>query len=836
MLARVGGGKSGIGEYLETGRKKGRNNGRDEIDDRMVLEGDIGKLESVIASHAGAADADRYVHITLGFAERFTTAPVCGRAEVNFAVMKEVADVYRAMLMAAYEPDEYYWYAEAHIPKVTHNVHAITGEAIERLPHIHIVFPKINLVDRTYLNPANTGARNERYLQAIQETINARFGLKSPQDALRASAEAPLARHSADFDKLSATQIRAHLREGVESGDIATFDRLIQEAGLLGAVRVRQGKDGDYINITPEGAPKGVNVKEFTRQGFGEEAAKATSGQSRSAEFARTTQEWVGRGAHEARYAVGGFHAPYHAMTGHEKAAWLQEKISRTRSRLEVIRSDELVQPITYKEPVNEPGNSAGDNTGTDPGHRERDRATRRAVFELYESNLRKSERLLQTGAIDGVQHLSSLGMVHDLRRSEVLLYDDAPDHLGETTAWGSALRRQRSSAGREGGDRGDEGLARSGLKRQTGLTGSRRTVATTLQAQHRTCGPTPAQLKADTNPVLVLEKAALLYKLDIARYAVMRGQDGTPRILHADKQYNLGDFFTKHLDIPWAEAQQVLRDCYYQTLADGLPVPQPSLWQGFREWEKKALPSSGSTHAIENSKYRAEVKEIRDAFKATRATVRAMPIVQKGRPRAGAVRDPHLRKSSLMAQARAEQLVRLTAAEARFEKARAAIQPRPSRNALYRHYLTELASKGNVNALKELRRAASPASDIAQTITGTTSKPVFAQPHYAVDATGTVSYFKNAAAAHDRVAALVTDSTRGVTVVRVDPAAYAIALKVAMSRYGPTLMLNGDAEFMKGMADAAKAQKVSVALKSAAAPHARPMVINPRAQELGER
>jgi hypothetical protein len=818
MLARVGGGKSGIGKYLESGRKKGRENGRDEIDDRMVLEGDIAKLESVIASYAGHSEdskADRYVHITLGFAEQFTAASVCGSGEVNFALMKAVADAYRELLMAAYGPDEYYWYAEAHIPKVTHDVHAVTGEAIERLPHIHIVYPKINLTDRTYLNPANTGGRNERYLQAIQETINARFGLKSPQDSLRAAAESPLARHSIAFDKLSATQIRQRLREGVESGRIPTFDKLIQESERYGAVRVRQGREGDYINITPEGAPKGMNVKEFTRQGFGLQAVQASSGESRAVQFATVAREWVDRGAHESRYAVGGFHAHYQALAGHEKVAWLQDRISRTQTRLEAIRSDEAFEPITYREPIHE------------PEHSERKRASHRAVAELYESNFLKSERLLQTRAIDGVQHLSSVGVVHDLRRSEVLLYDDAPDHMGETTAWGSALRRQRSRVGREGGDRSDEGAALGRMNGSIGQHGSRRTVSTTLEAQHRPGGPTPAQLKGDTNPLLVLEKAVLLYKIDIARYSVTSGHDGTPRILHADKQYNLGDFFTKHLDVPWAQAQKVLTQCYYQTLAEGLPVPEPSLWQGFRAWEKTRPPDTGPTRAAEEAIYRAELKSIRDAFKATRSAVQAMPPAPRGRPTSGVPVDLRLRKSSLMAQARAQQIVKIAAAERRFESASQGIQRRPSRKALYRHYLTELAGRGNTNALKELRRSAAPAPDMAQTITGAISRPVFAQPHYAVDHTGTVSYFRNAASALGRVAALVTDSTKGVSVLRVDPAAYAIALKVAVARYGPNLTLTGDAVFLKGMADAARSQKVSVTFRNSAAPQAKPVVLD---------
>ena len=815
MLARVGGGKSGIGEYLETGRKKGRVNGRDEVDERLVFEGDIEKLESVIATHGGADDADRYVHITLGFAEKFTAAVVCGPGEVNFEVMREAAATYRSQLMAAYSQDEYYWYAEAHIPKVTHDVHAVTGEAIERLPHIHIVFPKINLVDRTYLNPANTGAKNERYLQAIQETVNSKLGLKSPQDAKRAAAEAPLARHSSDFAKLSGTQIREELRQGVESGRIPSFDQLLIESEKYGAVRVRQGKQGDYINIAPVGAPKGINIKEFTRQDFNVQAGNAVSGQSRVAEFAKVAQEWTDKGAFEARYAVGGFHAQYQAFTGHEKAAWLQERIARTQAKLANARGDDEPQSITYREKIDEPGNE------------QRERADRRGTSAIYESNLHKSERLLQADSIDGVQHLSSVGMVHDLGGGEVLLHNDAPDHMGETITGDRALRRERGCVGRESGESRDPGGARSGLKR---------TVISTLDGQRQPRLPSAAQLKNDTNASLVLEAAVGLYQLDPSQYSVTSGQDGTPRILHADKQYNLGDFFTKHIAVPWSEAQQVLTGCYYQTLAEALPAPEVSLWQGFREWERVVKQDTGATFGTEFAKHRAEITDIRNEFKATRAAVRDMPASPKGRPKAGVKIDMRLRKSSLMAQARAQQIVKIAAAELRHEQARQTIKPKESRNALYRHYLTELAGKGSTSALKELRRSSKPAPDMDRTVTGPASKPVFPQPNYSVDHTGTVMYFKNAESAINRDSALVTDSTKGVAVVRVDPAAYVIALKVAVARYGPTLTLTGDAEFMKGMADAAKSQKISVTLKNSATPQAKPVVINPKSQEIGGR
>lgn len=814
MLARVGSGKSGIGEYLETGRKKGRENGRDEIDERMVFEGDIDTLESVIASHVGDEDADRYIHITLGFAEQFTGAAACGPGEINFAKMQEVAAAYKEMLMSAYGADEYCWYAEAHIPKVTHDIHAVTGETIERLPHIHIVYPKINLIDGTYLNPANTGKKNESYLQAIQETINEQFGLKSPLDSFRQAAEAPLARHNPEFSKPSATQIREELLEDIKAGRITSFDDLVASSERFGVVRVRQGSKGDYINIKPDGAPNGINVKEFTRQGFAVQVANASSGQTKVNNFKEIAKHWTEKGAFEARYAVGGFHAKYQSLSKQDKAVWLQAKINRTSNRVASARGETVDQPIEYKAKRNDPGSQ----------HREQQtRKNSRAAGGIYKSNISKFERLLPPAQIDGVQHLSSVRVVHVAEFSEVLLFDNAPNHMGKENPGNSDVRR-------EGGGPG-------GMGSREGATGGRvkKTVASTFKAQVRPEGPTANQLKNDTNPNFVLEAAVKLYQLDPAKYSITSGQDGTPRILHDEKQYNLGDFFTKHLSVSWIEAQEVLKPCYYQTLAEALPAPDTALWHGFREWERTAKIEGVDT-AAEFVKIRAELAAVRSQFKETRAKVQAMPSPPKGRPKGGAKRDPRLQKSSLMALARAEQIVKIAAIEKKVEAINSVAKPKQSRSAMYRQFLTELASKGNTKALNELRRAAKPDPEMKSTITGSTSKAVFAQPNYSVDHAGAVTYFQSALSAVSRTNPLVTDSTKGVAVVAVDPAAYAIALKVAVARYGPTLTLTGDATFMKGMADAAKSQKMNVTLKNSATPQAKPLIVNGRNMDIGDR
>lgn len=66
MLVRINGGNKGVCEYLEKGYKQGREYTRDEIDHRLVLDGDLALTESVIDTIPDNGQ-ERYIHITLSF-------------------------------------------------------------------------------------------------------------------------------------------------------------------------------------------------------------------------------------------------------------------------------------------------------------------------------------------------------------------------------------------------------------------------------------------------------------------------------------------------------------------------------------------------------------------------------------------------------------------------------------------------------------------------------------------------------------------------------------------------------------------------------------------------
>jgi hypothetical protein len=130
MLIRISGGESGIKDYLEDGQKQGRDYSRDELDERVILDGDLKLTDALINKMANAGD--KYMHITLAFKED----------EINRDTLQAITQDFKEFAFSAFQDDECSFYAEAHLPRIKSYPHAKTGEQVERKPHIHIVIPK----------------------------------------------------------------------------------------------------------------------------------------------------------------------------------------------------------------------------------------------------------------------------------------------------------------------------------------------------------------------------------------------------------------------------------------------------------------------------------------------------------------------------------------------------------------------------------------------------------------------------------------------------------------------------------------------------------------------
>lgn len=790
MLVRVNSGVSGVAAYLETGRKRGREFDRDLIDERLVLDGDLALMDTVIDNIETAQEGDaRYLHMTLGLTETFTSAAVCGPGEVNLEKLKAITDAYRDALMTAYGRDEYAWYAEAHIPKVSHELHESTGEYIARLPHVHIVLPMRNLEDGRYLNPFGYARSTIDFAQALQEQVNAEFGLRSPLASRRDAPHNPVAKHNAKFAPATPKEIRETALAMLRYGQAASFEQLADKLAEFGEVRVRNGKDGEYLNIKPAWAERGINLKDLGRANFVEALSEARAGApdekpaQQLARMAELAAHWEQKGAYEARYLSRANRVHYKKLDAGEQHAWLVDKTLATRARLEARDRDwqpggpnaDFIKTLEERN---------GRNHKPRPGFATARDAWRAA--NLYQSRAGEAARRQPTQTLSSVRKLSSVALVQHQRTIAMLLHANAPDRLGQG-------RKARDDVRRPGaGHIGAAGRTRKPI-----------TVAATLIAARARTGPDADRLKADTSPSIVLEAAARLYKIDLAEYGIGSGRDGTPRIQHGDKQFNLGDFFTKHLNVSWETAKPILSECYHATLSDGLPPPDRDLWKSFSAWRQQAFEDRRVAAEQARTAGRAQLLQAREEHKRVKTNARAIPARQR---------------QAVMAAGRAQQLVAEAESKRLTQELRAASR-RPSRNAEYREFLTDLANRGNLAALGELRRAAPPDRDPFDGVTGAKSKSVLPLPSYKIDHAGRVTYFKNERS-------IVTDSAKGVAVLRRDSAAYETAIKVAVARYGRNLTFRGDQVFLDNMIEAARRSGLELTIRDANKPRAQPIVV----------
>jgi hypothetical protein len=340
MLIRVRGYHDGIKAYLEQGQKQDREFERDEMDERVILAGDLELTNEIIQSMG--TDAERYVNVTLSFKED----------EVSRAVLAEIVREFEAFAFAAYRPDEYNFYAEAHVPRLKSYADRRSGELVERKVHLHVVIPEVNLLTGRRLEPFGKVDRHHRFLEAFQEHINAKFGLASPKDNRRVQftdASEMIRRYKGDVFAPMNRELKAEILRALLSRDIVRYEDFRVMLAEFGDTRTRNaGREGEYENVKPAGAPKGVNLKEFVfSREFIEldaDGKREALGRNVRAEFVETGVprptpqhyldalfEWNDMRAREIRYLNSGssFYKDYQAASPAEQRRILEDREQR---------------------------------------------------------------------------------------------------------------------------------------------------------------------------------------------------------------------------------------------------------------------------------------------------------------------------------------------------------------------------------------------------------------------------------------------------------------------------------------------------------------------------
>lgn len=416
MLIRVKGYNAGIKEYLEEGVKNGRDYTRDELDERVILHGDL-DLTEMIYQQIPDNGQDRYISMTLSFREN----------EMSFEDLNSITQETRQFLMYAYEDEEYNFYAEAHLPKLKEVEDKKTGEIIVRKPHIHIVIPKKNLMSGKMFDPVGSNfGQSLKYLEAFQEYINQKYGLESPREHVRVNPTSTadvLSRYKGDDFRGKNREFKQRLITDVIDRNISSRESFYQHVTSFGETRIRnQGRDNEYIAVKLPGDKKFTNLKEsifnddfIVRRQLKKEPLDKRIIQER-------LKSWPQR-AKEIKYvskATPKFRQLYTSATPSEKLNLLAQRqtdfYEKYRGRYELY-----------------------------PAERQRD--NQRSINEDLADRI--------TRPADGLQGLSGGNVAADRERRKaantVFLPGDAHLHMGQPESGGSAGLRHDLPAGRRG-------------------------------------------------------------------------------------------------------------------------------------------------------------------------------------------------------------------------------------------------------------------------------------------------------------------------------------------------------------------------------------------------
>jgi hypothetical protein len=544
MLIRIRGGRSGIEDYLANGRKAGREFSRDELDERIFLEGNLSITNRIIKGID--SEGDKYLHITLGFKED----------EINNGTLKIIVDEFKNFVFAACQPDEYNCYAEAHLPRIKTYLDKATGLVVERKPHIHFIVPSTNLVTGQRLEPLGMVERNIHFIDAFQEHINNKFGLASPKDNPRmifTGQSEMISRYEGVLFAKQREDLRKLFLSEVLSRRIETWDGFAAMLGEHGQARVVKGKHATYMHFQPD-TGKGINLKQvFTPEFIALPTAEKTRRLAPEIEKSYITQNAARR---DPEYIF----------------ETLREWRDTKSLEIKYINSGNRKLYTKYKD---------ADETG------------KREILDDLEArfyNQHKENQHAITARLHPVKHriippphlrgkrvreLSECGLVSVENRSEVLLPNNVRDGLDYGKEKQLRVVRRPDAERRSSGSVVDQSLHEL---RET-VTRSKAGKESRSQL-----------IKKGLDANLLLDSVAKSHGLMIEKYTISKGADGGDRILCGKQNLNVSDFLTREMKLPWDEASKIL-ESVYALQSKEKSTGRISLWSKYIEFRASQAP-----------------------------------------------------------------------------------------------------------------------------------------------------------------------------------------------------------------------------------------------------
>ncbi|ELI7253317.1 relaxase [Salmonella enterica] len=550
MITRYGGGNNGIAEYLENGRKAEREYTREELDHRLILDGDLQTTNKIIQSIEDKGQ-ERYRHITLSFQE----------SDISTETLQAVTQEYKTLLMNAYHEDEYCFYAEAHLPKIKNLVDNRTGERIERKPHIHIVIPEKNIVTDKHLLPTGKVTVSEKYLDAIQEHINNKYNLVSPKDAMRVSDQNyanVLSRTKGDLFNERNSDVKRAIHSRLESENVRLFSDFKTLLSEYGEVKTRNaGKAGEYLSIKLDGDKKFTNLKNplFSKQYV--ESRELPLVKPTEKQISARLEAWTSRASHEIKHiypASSRIREAYKSLDDKGKATFLTER----------IKSYDKKHKLNKGHTEQSRGRQSRNERGFDPASR-LDR--------------------IKTGI--GLPRLPQRGLVYGIngRAAPTESVSLLPDNAERDLAKRLQERQHSDSEMRRDSDRQ---FTERGLKtvEQSSLLHELIYQKLNKDAESNEIA-TMAVIRKEIDPERFLSAVAREFNVNSEIHAVSKAPDGSPRFSVGKRNLNASDFLTKNLNLSWVDAKQFLLKVYADQKANK-PFEKPVLNRSLNRREAK--------------------------------------------------------------------------------------------------------------------------------------------------------------------------------------------------------------------------------------------------------
>lgn len=520
MLVRVREGKAGIVEYLVNGQKQGRNFSRDELDQRVCIDGDLGVTE-LILDHTSRDTGSNYYHITLSFKEK----------DITTDQIKDAYNDYKKLLMNAYDEVEYNCYAEIHFPKIQQLKDWKTGEDFDRYPHVHMVIPRKNLVTNTLITPLGKYTVNERFHDAIHEKVNYKHNLSSPYDNPRSMQNKPdiISRYKGDNFKSHNKELRSEILDSIHDKDIKDWNDFKTELEQYGEVKQVNSKDGAYYSIKPDGADRKIHLKDSCfRPQYIEERLYREPRPS-EAQVDKVLEQWVSKTSHEIKHIINGsssdFRKKYYAAKPNLQKEMLNQKVEKYEQR---IREAKHIRQ----------GRWSGSNKFSPHSTRPR------SITEI--PNFVSS---LPVGSMDDRSEQKSNGAESVLSSNELL-------HMDNNSKYQHHELRRLDDDGRGRRDGRIDVVSQLAIDNKE----IKRELAEGEQLQ---------EIKSKLQPRFLFESVKHL-NVDPKKFPFYKEKDGF-KIKFENRNLNVSDFLTKGLHLKWNEAKTTLFNAYQLQLENRL-------------------------------------------------------------------------------------------------------------------------------------------------------------------------------------------------------------------------------------------------------------------------